>query len=204
MSGILNRHHLHLSPLICVHQLAPTSLLIDQSGKQRMRKLKILSTINSRPLKCVSVYQLLRSEINQQSTDDNVGRDASVVNQPIPLQIKDDKSASGRNGVSVSDSEVLAVLVVLGECQTCLARNWRSGCKRADLIRAILAILYQVLCNLYRVWELRGWEKSTKNRKKPTASFSISICSTPNHNNSKPLRTDTFKVMGNTPIAVVI
>ena len=55
------------------------------------------------------VYQLLCSEINQQSTDDNVGRDASVVNQPISLPLNDDTAASGSNGVSVLELEVLEV-----------------------------------------------------------------------------------------------
>ena len=67
-----------------------------------MNNLTLISPINSRPSKCVSVSQLLRSETNQQSTDDNVGWDASVVNQPIPLPLNDDKAVSRRNGVSVT------------------------------------------------------------------------------------------------------
>ena len=79
-----------------------------------MRKLTLISTINARPSKCVSIYQLLLSEINQQSTDENVVRDVFVVNQPIPLTINDGTSVSSRNGVSVSESEVLEVLGVSG------------------------------------------------------------------------------------------
>ena len=86
--------------------------------------------------------------------DDNVGRDAPVLNQPLPLPLNDNKAASGGNGVSVSESKVLAVPGVSWECRTWLARKWWSGCKYADLIQAILAILYQVLHNLYRVFGL--------------------------------------------------
>ena len=66
-----------------------------------MRKLTLLSHINARLSKPVSVSQLLCSEINQQSTDDTVGRDASVVNQPTPLSLNDNTAASIKNGVSV-------------------------------------------------------------------------------------------------------
>ena len=83
--------------------------------------------------------------------DDNVGQDASIVNQPIPLPLNDNTDASGGNGVSVSDSEVSAVSGVLVACRTWLTRKWLSGCKCADLIRAILSILYQILRNLYIV-----------------------------------------------------
>ena len=79
-----------------------------------MRKLTLLSPINVRLSKRVSVYQVLHSEIDQQSTDANVGQDASVVNQPIPLPLDDYAAVSGRNGVSVSELEVLSVLVGLG------------------------------------------------------------------------------------------
>ena len=75
-----------------------------------MRKLTLLSPINPRPLKRISVSKIIRSAINKQSTDDNVGRYASIVNQPIPLPLNDNTAASGRNGVSVSESEVLAEL----------------------------------------------------------------------------------------------
>ena len=71
-----------------------------------MRKLTPLSPINARILKHVSISQILHSEINQKSTDENVGRDASVVNQLIPLQLNDDTAVYGRNGVSVPESEV--------------------------------------------------------------------------------------------------
>ena len=46
----------------------------------------------------------------RQSTDRNVGRDVSVVNQPTPLPLNDDTDDSIRNGVSVSESEVSSVL----------------------------------------------------------------------------------------------
>ena len=69
-----------------------------------MRKLTLISTINARPSKCVSIYQLLRSEINQQSTDENVVRDLFVVNQPIPLPLNDGTAVSSRNEVSMSES----------------------------------------------------------------------------------------------------
>ena len=131
-----------------------------------MMKLALLSPINVRPSKCVSISHLICSEINQQSTDDNVCRDASVVNQPIPLPLNDDTDASGRNGVSESE-----VPGMLGQCQTWLSRKWWFGCKCADLIRAILAILYQVLRNLYRVLGYEAGTKVQKNKKKPTADF---------------------------------
>ena len=99
-----------------------------------MRKLTLSSPINTHPSKRVSVSQLLRSEINQKSTDDNVDQDASIVNQSIPLPLNDYTAASGRNGVSVSESEVSAVPGVSGACWTWLARKWWSGCKYADLI----------------------------------------------------------------------
>ena len=79
-----------------------------------MSKLTLISPINARPTKRVSVSHLLCSETNQQSTEENVGPDASVVNRPTPLPLNDDTSAYGGNGVSVSESEVLAVSVVLG------------------------------------------------------------------------------------------
>ena len=63
-----------------------------------MRNLTLLSPINARPSKFVSISQILCSEINQKSTYDNVGRDASIVNQPIPLLLNDNTSASDRNG----------------------------------------------------------------------------------------------------------
>ena len=49
--------------------------------------------------------------------------------------------------------------------------------KRADLIRAILAIWYQVLRNLYRFLGLWGWDKSTKRLKitQPPAFQSPSV-----------------------------
>ena len=119
-----------------------------------MRKLTLLSPINARPLKRTSFYQLLRSENNQQSKDENVGRYESIVNQPIPLPLNDNAAASDRNGVSVSDSEVLAVSSMSGGCWTWLARKWWSCCKHGDLIQAILAMLYQIPCNLYRVFGL--------------------------------------------------
>ena len=67
MSGIWNRHHMSPSPSIIVHWLT------------------LLSPINTHPSKRVSIYQIICSEINQKSTDDNFGWDKSVVNQPIPL-----------------------------------------------------------------------------------------------------------------------
>ena len=72
--------------------------------------------------------------INNQSTDDNVGRDTSVVNQPIPLPLNDDTAAYGGNGVSVSESEVSELLGVLGACWTWLVRKCWSACKSEDLI----------------------------------------------------------------------
>ena len=71
--------------------------------------MTLFSPINAHSPKHVSISQLLRSEINKQSTDGNIGQDASVVNQPIPLPLNDDIAASGGNGVPVSDSEVLEV-----------------------------------------------------------------------------------------------
>ena len=81
-----------------------------------MSNLTLISLINSGPSKRVSVSQLPRSEINHQSTDDNVGWDASVVNRPIPLPLNDNTAASVRNWLSVSDSEVSSLLVVTGAC----------------------------------------------------------------------------------------
>ena len=86
--------------------------------------------------------------------DDNVGRNASVVNQPIPLPLNYDTSAPGGNGVSVSDPEGSVVSGIPGGCWKWTARKWWSGCKCEDLIRAIMAILYQVLRNVYRVFGL--------------------------------------------------
>ena len=68
-----------------------------------MRKLKIILPINEHQPKRVSVSQLLCSEINQKSTNDNVGRYASIVNQPIPLPLNYNTAASDRNRVSVSE-----------------------------------------------------------------------------------------------------
>ena len=51
---------------------------------------------------------------------------------------------------------------------------------------------------------MRLGQKSKKNEKKPTAGFSISIYSTPNQNHPTPLITDTFRVMGNLPVTVVV
>ena len=117
-----------------------------------MSNLILLSPMNARPLKRASVSQIMCSKINQQSTDDNVGWDVSVVNQPIPLSLNYNTAASSGNGVSVSDLEVSAVPGVLGTGKTWLASKWWSGCKCADLIRAIFAILYQVLGNFCRVF----------------------------------------------------
>ena len=77
-----------------------------------MRKLTLLSPINAYPSKRVSISQLLRLGINQQRMDGNAGWDASVGNQPIPLLLNDDTDVSGRNGVSVLESEFLAVSVI--------------------------------------------------------------------------------------------
>ena len=55
--------------------------------------------------------------------------------------------------------------------------------------------------------EFLGYEDGTKvpkTEKKPTTGFSISIYSTPNQNHPSPLIPDTFQVMGNTPVDVVI
>ena len=82
-----------------------------------MSQLTLLSTINLCSSKCVSISQIIRSEINQQSTDDIVDLGVSVVNQPIPLPLDGNTFASGRNGLSLSDSEVLVVLFMLEECQ---------------------------------------------------------------------------------------
>ena len=49
-----------------------------------------------------------------------------------------------------------------------------------------------------------GTKVPKKTEKKPTARFSISICYTSNQNHPTHLITDTFQVMGNTPVAVVI
>ena len=50
------------------------------------------------------------------------------------------------------------------QCWACwISREWWYGWKCADLIRAILDILNQVLRNLYRVLGLWGWDTSTKN-----------------------------------------
>ena len=80
-----------------------------------MSKLTLLLPINARISKCVSVSQIIRSEINQKSIDNNVSWDDSVVNRPTPLPLNDDTSASRRNGVSVSELEVSSVLGMLGE-----------------------------------------------------------------------------------------
>ena len=129
-------------------------MLIDRSGNQQMRKLTLISPINARPLKRVSVSNIFCEEINHQSTDENIGGGASLFNQPIPLTINDNTAASARNGVSFSESEVSTVSGISGECRAWLARKWWSVCKHADLIQAILEILYQVLRNLYRVFGL--------------------------------------------------
>ena len=86
-----------------------------------MSKLTLISPINARPTKRVSVSHLLCSEINQQSTDEYVGPDAYVVNQPTPLPRNDNTAASGRDGVSVSESEVSEVSVMSGGCWTWLS-----------------------------------------------------------------------------------
>ena len=72
-----------------------------------MRKFTLSSPNNLLSSKHVSFAQLFCPEINQKSTDDNAGWDASVVNQPLPLNYN--TAASVRNGVSVSESEVSAV-----------------------------------------------------------------------------------------------
>ena len=69
----------------------------------------LISPINVCPSKRVLVSHIIHSEINQQSIDDNVGQDTSVVNQQTPLMLNDNTSASGSNWVSVSKSEVSAV-----------------------------------------------------------------------------------------------
>ena len=148
MSSIWKLYHLFPSPSICIHQLVPASPFIDWFCNYWISKLTLLSPIHKRLLKRVSASQLLHSEINQKSTYDNFGWDASVGNQLIPLPLNDDATASVRNGVPVSYPEVLSVLGVSCECWKWNARKWWSGWKSANLIRSILAILYQVLRNL--------------------------------------------------------
>ena len=104
-------------------------------------------------------------------------------NQLIPLPLNGDTDVSGGNGVSVSESEVSAVLGV-------------SDADRKERV---------VWLQMRRKKRHKSPFFSTKKiGKKPTAGFSISICSTPNQNHPTPLRTDTFQVMGNTPVAAVI
>ena len=78
-----------------------------------MRKLTLLSPINARPSKRVSVSRLLRSEINQaiNRLQCRFGM-CPLSNQLISLPLNDDTAVSSGNGVSVSESEVSAVLGV--------------------------------------------------------------------------------------------
>ena len=135
------------------------SSLIDCSGDQRMRKLTIISHANDHMLKRVYVSRLLCPE-----TDEAINnlqcqfRNCSLSNQLIPLPLNDDTAVSGGNGVSVSKSEVSAVSDVLV-----------VACKKR--------VVWLQMCH-------KKCHKSpfllTKNRKKSTAIFSISICFTTN------------------------
>ena len=101
-------------------------------------------------------------------------------NQLIPLPLNDDKAMSGKNGVSVSESEVSALLgVVFKERMVWLQMCCKKRHKSPFLVPKQIG-------------------------KNPTAGFSISMCSTPNNNHLTPLRTDTFQVMGNMHVTALI
>ena len=75
-----------------------------------MRKLTLLSPVNARPSRRVSVSRLLRSETNKaiKNPQCRLGN-FPFSNKLTPLPINDDTAVSGGNGVSVSESEVSAV-----------------------------------------------------------------------------------------------
>ena len=149
-----------------------------------MRKLTLLSPVNARPSKRVSVSRLICSETNEAINRSQCRfRKCPLSNQLIPLPLNDDTAVSGGNGVSVSESEMSTVLSVLDvapkEMVVWLQIN-RKNCPESPFL------------------------STKKIGKNSTAVFSIYICSTPNQNHPTPLRTDMFQVMGNTPAAEVI
>ena len=80
-----------------------------------MSKLTLLSPINLRAYKRVSVSRLLRSETNEaiNKSQCRFGK-CPLSNQLISLLLNDDTAVSSGNGVSVSESEVSSVLGVSG------------------------------------------------------------------------------------------
>ena len=103
-------------------------------------------------------------------------------NELIPIPLNYDTAMSGGNGVLVQESQVSAVSGV----------SYVSPKERV------------VWLQMRRKNRHKSPFFSIKNpRKKSNAGFSISICSITNQNHPTPLRTDTFKVVGNTPDAEV-
>ena len=149
-----------------------------------MRKLTLLSPVNARPSKCVSVTRLLCSKINQAI---NISQCRfgmyPLSNQLIPLTLNYDTALSGRNRVSVSESEVSSVPGV----------SDMAGKKR---------VVWLQMCRKKR--HTSSFFSTKTIGENPTAGFSIFACSTPNHNHLTPLITDMFQVMGNTPVDEVI
>ena len=102
LHGILNRRVTSPSP--------SAYMLIDCSRNQRMRKLTLLSPVNTRLSKW-----LLRSETNKAINRSQCRfRKCQLSNQLIPLPLNDDTYVSLGNGVSVSDSEVSSLSGMLG------------------------------------------------------------------------------------------
>ena len=146
-----------------------------------MRKLTLISPVNTRPLKHVYVSWILCSETNEAISRLQCwwGNDP-FSNQLIPLPINNDTAVSDRNGMLVSESEVSGMLGV--------------ACKE------------RVVCfQIRRKKRHKSPFLSTKKiGKKLTAGFSICIYSTSNHNHPTPLRTDIFQLTGNTFFTAVI
>ena len=69
---------------------------------QRMRKLKLLSPVNVRPPKRISISWLLCSETNEAKNPKCRFVNCPLSNKLIPLTLNDYTAVSGRNGVSVS------------------------------------------------------------------------------------------------------
>ena len=138
--------------------------------------------------KCTSVETRIcilaatfRNQPDNQQIAISVGM-CPLSNQLIPLPLNDDTAVSGRNEVSVSDSELPEVLGV------------------SDVATKQRAVWLQMCCKK-RHKSLFLVPKIGEN---PTAGFSISICSTHIQNHPTPLRTDMFQVTGNIHVAVVI
>ena len=92
MSLIWNRHTPSSSPIyLCLLIGVSTYLLINWSGNQRMRKLTLLSNVNARPSKRVSVSRLLSSETNQTINRSQCWSECvRLSNQVIPMPLNND------------------------------------------------------------------------------------------------------------------